>query len=119
MARTKPSVRKGPGEIRNRLQLATRDDRLPSVRAPTAVTSANVERNEACAPACTAAASILHSITDPVDGEVLAGALGKAFVALDQADWKSHVLLLRPLGFGLLLWSGLLQATADVSLCFA
>ena len=122
MARPKPSIRKGPGGMIRRLQLATGDARLPSVerpRAPTAVTAAVVERNEACAPACTADAAMLRNITDPVDGEVLEGALGQAFVALDQTDWESHVLLFRPLGFGVLLRSGLLQATADVSLRFA
>ena len=109
MARMKPITRKGPGGMIFRRQLATRDARLPSVerpRAPTAITAANVERNETCAPACTAAAAILRSISDPVDGEVLECALGQAFVALDQMDWKSHVLLFRPLGFGVLLWSG-------------
>ena len=89
-----------------RQQLATRDTRLPLVRAPTtptAITTADVEQNKACAPACTAAAAILRSISDPVDGEVLEGALGQAFVALDQMDWKSDELLFRPLGFGVLL----------------
>jgi len=62
---------------------------------------------------------MLRSISDLVDGGVLAGALGQAFVALDQTDWESHVLLFRPLGFGVLLWSRLLQETADVSLRFA
>jgi hypothetical protein len=62
---------------------------------------------------------MLRNIADPVDGEVLEGALGKAFVALDQTDWDSHVLLFRPLGLGVLLWSRFLQATADVSLFFA
>ena len=122
MARIKPSTRTGPGGMIFRRQLATRDACLPlgeRPRAPTAITAADAKRNEACAPACTAAAVILFSITDPVDGEVLEGALGQAFIALDQTDWKSHVLLLRPLGFGVLLQSGLLQVTADVSLRFA
>ena len=68
---------------------------------------------------CTAAVAMLHNISDPVDGEVLEDALGQAFVALYLVDWKSHVLLFRPFGFGVLLWSGSLQATADVILCFA
>ena len=119
MAKTKPSVRKGPGGMIRREQLATRDGRLPCVTVPRAVTVAEVERNEACAPVCTAAAVILRRIADPVDGEVLEGALGQAFIALDQTDWMSHLWLLRPLGFGLLLRSGLLQATADVCLRFA
>ena len=87
--------------------------------APSAVTAVDVERNEACVPACTAAVVMLRYIPDPVDGEVLEGALGQAFAALDQTDWESRVLLFRPLGFGVLLRSGLLEATADVSLCFA
>jgi ribosomal protein L34E len=96
MAKTKPSVRRGPGGMICREQLATRDGRRPCVTAPRAVTVAEVERNEACAPVCTAAAEILRSITDPVDGEVLEGALGQAFIALDQTDWMSHLWLLRP-----------------------
>ena len=88
-------------------------------RAPTAITAADVKWNEACAPACIAASAMLHSISDPVDGEVLEGALEKAFVALDKMDWESEELLFLPLGFGVLLRSGLLQATANVSLRFA
>ena len=87
--------------------------------APAAVTAVDVERNEACVPACTAAAALLCNISDPVDGEVLDGALGQAFAALDQTEWESRVLLFRSLGFEVLLWSGLLEATADVSLRFA
>ena len=87
--------------------------------APSAVTAVDVERNEACVPACTAAVVMLRYIPDPVDGEVLEGALGQAFAALDQTEWESHVLFFCPLGFGVLLRSGLLQATADVSLRFA
>ena len=45
--------------------------------------------------------------------------LGQAFASIDQTDWESRVLLFRPLGFGVLLRYGLLEATADVSLCFA
>ena len=112
----------GPGGMIPRRQLATRDSRLPSVVAPvasTAITAVDVERNEACVTACTAAAAMLRNISDPVDGEVLEGALGKPFAALDQMDWESRVLLFRPLGFGVLLWSGLLEATTNVSLRFA
>ena len=89
MARTKPSIHKGPGRMIHRRQITTRDDCLPPVerpKAPTAVTAANVKWNETCAPACTAAAAILRSISDPVDDEVLEGALGQALVALDQTD---------------------------------
>ena len=105
-----------------RRQIATRDSCLSSVVAPvapTAVTGVDVERNEACVPACTAAAAMLRYIPDPVDGKVLEGALGQSFAAPDQTDWESRVLLFRPLGFGVLLRSGLLKATADVSLRFA
>ena len=130
MPRTKPTARKGPGGMILRQQISNRDSCLPSVvapvaptavtAAPTAVTAVDVKRNVACVPACTAAAAMLGYIPDPVDGEVLEGALGQAFfAALDQTDWESRVLLFRPLGFGVLLWSGLLKATADVSLCFA
>ena len=122
MPRTKPSARKGPGGMILRQQISNRDSCLPSdvaPVAPTAVTAVDVERNEACVPACTAVTAMLCSISDPVDSEVLEGTLGQAFVALDQTDWKSHVLLYRPLGFGVLLWSGFLQETADVSLRFA
>ena len=121
MARTKPSTCKGPGGMICRQQLATRDSCLPWVVAPvapTAITAANVERNEACVPVCTAAAAMLRYIPDPVDGEVLEGALGQIFAALDQTDWESHVLFC-PLGFGVLLWSGFLEATDNVSLQFA
>ena len=99
MARTKPSIRKGSGGMICCRQIATRGDCLPPVRAPMLVTAADVKRNEACAPACTACCS--NTMTDPVDREVLEGALGQAFVALDQTDWESHLLLLCPLGFGL------------------
>ena len=105
-----------------RRQIATGDARLPMVerpRVPTAITSADVKRNEACMPMCTAAAAMLRSISVFDGSEVLEGALGQAFAGLDQMDWDSNVLLLCPLGFGVLLWSGLLKATADVSFCFA
>jgi hypothetical protein len=60
-----------------------------------------------------------RSIVDPVDGEVLEVALGQAFVPVDQTDWKLYLLLYCPLGFRVLLWSGLLQVMADVILRFA
>ena len=66
-----------------RQQISNRDSCLPLVvapvaptavtAAPTAVTAVDVERNEACVPACTAAAAMLRYIPDPVDGEVLEG----------------------------------------------
>ena len=62
---------------------------------------------------------MLHNISDPVDVEVLEDVLEQAFAALDQTEWESRVLLFRPLGFGVLLRSGLLQVTANVSLRFA
>jgi hypothetical protein len=56
MPRTKPSTLVGPGGMKRRLQLATRDSRSPSVVAPKVVTAANVARNEACVPGCNTAA---------------------------------------------------------------
>ena len=87
---------------------------------PTAITAADAKKqNEVCVPACIATAAMIRIISDPVDGKVLGDALGQAFIALNQTDWKSHLLLYRPLGLGVLLWSRFLQATADVSLFFA
>jgi len=74
------------------LQLATRDSCLPLVvalAAPTAITAADVEWNEACVPVCTANAAILRKITDPVDSDLLEVALGKAFAALGPMDWEA------------------------------
>ena len=70
-------------------------------------------------PTCTAAAAVLRGISDVDDGEVLEGALGHAFAALDQTDWDSSMSLFCSLGFRVLLWSGLLKATTNVSLRFA
>ena len=54
-----------------------------------------------------------------VDRVVLEGALGKAFSAFDMTDWGSRLLLFRPIGFGVLLRSSLLKATAGVCLRFS
>ena len=102
-----------------RLQLATRDARLPRVVAQTVVTSANLDRNEACTGDCAAAAAVLSEMPNPVDRVSLEDALGKAFSAFNMVDWGSRLLLLRRIGFGVLLQSCLLEATADVCLCFA
>jgi len=106
MPRTKPSTRVGLGGRITCQQLVTRDSCLPLVVVPVAnmavtaaPTAVDVKRNEACVPACTATAMMLRCIPDPVDGEVLEGALGQAFVALDQTDWESNELLFRPLTF--------------------
>ena len=100
-------------------QLGTRDDRLPSVVAQLVVTSGNLDQNEACMDACTAAAAVLRKMPSPIDRVGLEDALGRVFSEFDMTDWMSGLLLLHPIGFGVLLWSGLLKATADVCLWFA
>jgi hypothetical protein len=103
------------------LQLAMQDYRLPSIvapKAPTVITTADVARNEACMTACTAAAEVLREIMDTVDRDVCEGALDYAFTSLDCMDWKARVTLFCPLGFWVLLRSGLLKAAADVCLSF-
>ena len=47
---------------------------------------------------------------------MLEGALGQAFTSFGGTDWEAHAALFFPLGFGVLLWSGLLEAIAGVSL---
>ena len=102
-----------------RRQLATRDASLPRVVAQTVVTPADLDRNEACMGACTAAGAVLREMPNPVDRDGLEDALGRVFCAFDMTDWVSGLSLLRPIGFGVLLRSGLLEATADVCLRFA
>ena len=102
-----------------RLQLATGDASLPRVVAQTVVTPANLDRNEACMGACTAAVEVLREMPNPVDRDGLEDALGRVFCAFDMTDWVSGLSLLRPIGFGVLLRSILLKATADVCLRFA
>ena len=63
--------------------------------------------------ACTAAAAVLSEMPNPVDRVGLGDALGKSFSVFNMRDWVSGLLLLRPIGFGVLFWSGLLKATAD------
>jgi hypothetical protein len=87
--------------------------------AQTVVTSGNLDWNEACMGACTAAAAVLREMLNPVDHVGLKDALGRVFVAFDMTDWESGLMLLCPIGFGVLLWSGLLKATVDVGLRFA
>ena len=58
----------------------------------------------------------LRQITNHVYRDVLEGALGKAFAALDNMDWEACELLFFPPGFRVLLWYGLLKAIARVSL---
>ena len=113
MPRSKKIARMG------RLQLATRDSCLPSIvapKAPKVVTTANVAGNEACESAIRAAAVALCEITDPVDRDVLEGALGQAFASLNITDWEAREILFFPLGFWVLLQSGLLKAVSGVSL---
>ena len=87
--------------------------------APNVVTADDVARNEACMPACTAAAVALCEIMDPVDRDVLEGIFGRSFASLDGSDWEAHMTLFRPLGFRVLIQSGLLEAIAGESLRFA
>ena len=103
----------------DRVPLATGADRLPRVAAQTVVTRSNLDRNEACVGACTAAETVLREIPNPVDRVGLEDALGRVFSAFDMTDWVSGSSLLRPIGFGVLLRSGLLEATADACLRFA
>ena len=105
MPRTKPSTRRGPGVMIVRRQLAMREETLLRVVAQTVVTSANLDRNEACMGACTAAAAVLKKMPNPVDRVGLEDALGRVFSAFDMTDWVSGLLLLRPIGFGVLLRS--------------
>ena len=77
MTKTKPSVRKGPGGMIRREQLATRDGRLPCVTVPRAVTVAKVKRNEACAPVCTAAAKYYAELQTLLTGKCLKVLLGR------------------------------------------
>ena len=86
--------------MKRHLQLATRDSSSPSVVAPKVVTAANVAWNEACVPACTAAAVVLREITDSVDRNVLDGALGQSFASLDRTDWEARMTLFHPSGSG-------------------
>ena len=102
-----------------RPKLATGAASLPRVVAQTVVTPANLDWNEACVGACTNAAAVLKGILNPVLRDVLEDALGRVFSAFDMTDWESGLLLLRPVGFGVLLSSGLLEATVDVGLRFA
>ena len=111
MPRIKPSLRRDPGGMLVCRKLATMDCCLPIVGwpvAPTAITAAAVEQNEACIPACTVAAAMLRGISDFDDNEVLESALGHAFAALDQSDYDSDVSLFHPLGYGVLLQYGFL-----------
>ena len=50
---------------------------------------------------------------------MLEGTLGQTFASLDRSDWVAYATLLRPLGFQVLLQSGLLKAIAKVSLRFS
>jgi hypothetical protein len=63
--------------------------------------------------ACNAAAAVLREMLNPVNHVGLKDALGRVFSAFDMTDWLSGLLLLHPIGFGVLLRSGLLEATAD------
>ena len=106
-------------EWHSHLQLATIDPRPPSTAAPKVpkvVIVADVARNEVCVTTLMAAAVTLCQITNPVDRDVLEGALRQAFAALEETDWEAFKKLFCPLGLRLLLWSRLLEAISGVSL---
>ena len=63
-----------------------------------------------------AAAVTLRQIANPVDRDVLEGALGQAFDVLEETDWEASRNCFFPLGFRVLLWSRLLEAIAGVCL---
>ena len=69
-----------------RRQLATRDASYPRFVAQTVVPSADLDRNEACMGACSAAAAVLNEIPNPVNRVGLEDALGKVFSAFDMTD---------------------------------
>ena len=101
------------------LKLGTKDSFPPLTAAPKApkvVTAADAAQNEVCVPALMAAAVTLRQITNAVERDVLEGALGQAFAALEETDWEASKKLFRPLRFRVLLWPGLLKAIARVSL---
>jgi len=110
---------RGPGGMKCLLQLATRESSPPSVVAPKVVTAADVARNEACVPRCTAAVVALREITDPIDHDVLQGTFGQAFASLDGSDWEAYMTLFCPPGLQVLLQTRLLKAIAGVSLRFS
>ncbi len=97
------------------LQLATLS-RPPSPIARRIVTAADIARNEACLPACTAAAVVLRGIPDPIDQCALEVALEQGSEALGGTDWLVGQRALRLLGYKILVRSGLLEAIAEVSL---
>ena len=56
----------------------------------------------------------LRQITNPVYRDLLKGALGQAFAALEETDWEASKNFFRLLGFRVLLWSGSLKAITRV-----
>ena len=66
--------------------------------APKVVTAADVVRNKACVPACTAAAVVLCEIMAPAHRDVLEDALGQAFASLNGKDREAYMTLFCPLG---------------------
>ena len=60
-------------------------------KAPKVITTANdAVQYEACLPGLTGAAVTLCEITDPVNCNVLEGALGQAFTSFDGMDWEAY-----------------------------
>ena len=87
--------------------------------SPKVVTQDNLDQNKARMGACTNAATVLKEIPNPVVRDVLEDALGRVFFAFNMTDWESGSILLRPIGFGVLLGSGLREAAVNVGLWFA
>ncbi len=80
------------------------------------ITAADIARNEACMPACTAAAVVLRGIPDPIDQNALEVALAQGFEALKGTDWVVEQKAWKLLGCKILVRSGLLEAIVEVSL---
>ena len=59
---------------------------IVALKTPKVITAADVARYEACLPGLTSAADTLCEITDPVNCNVLEGALGQAFTSFDGTD---------------------------------
>jgi hypothetical protein len=100
MPRTKPSMRRVLWGMIVCRQIATRDDRLPRVVAQTVVTNADLDWNEACMGACTAAGAVLREMPNPIERDGLEDALGRVFSAFDMTDWVYGLSLLLSIGFG-------------------
>ena len=61
---------------------------IVALKTPKVITAADVARYEVCLLALTGDAVTLCEITDPVSCNMLAGALGQAFISFDGTDWE-------------------------------